>query len=38
MKGTCHCGAVVLEVALSDGLTTARRCDCSFCRLRAPLR
>ncbi len=31
MKATCHCGAVELEVTLSDGLRTARRCDCSFC-------
>ncbi len=31
---TCHCGAVELEVTLSDGLNTARRCDCSFCRRR----
>ena len=25
---TCHCGAVEIEVTLSDGLNTARRCDC----------
>ena len=31
---TCHCGAVKLEVRLSDGLKTAGRCDCSFCRRR----
>ena len=31
---TCHCGAVELEVTLTDGLATARRCDCSFCRRR----
>lgn len=31
---TCHCGAVELEVKLADGLNTARRCDCSFCRRR----
>ncbi|MCG6902671.1 MAG: GFA family protein, partial [Rhodobacter sp.] len=29
-KLTCHCGAVELEVTLSDGLNTVRRCDCSF--------
>ncbi len=34
MKGVCHCGTVVLEVQLSDGFATARRCDCSFCRRR----
>ncbi len=33
-KLTCHCGAVELRVTLSDGLNTARRCDCSFCRRR----
>lgn len=31
---TCHCGAVELAVTLSDGLNSARRCDCSFCRRR----
>ena len=31
---TCHCGAVKLRVDLLDGLNTARRCDCSFCRRR----
>lgn len=31
---TCHCGAVELRVTLTDGLKTARRCDCSFCRRR----
>ena len=30
----CHCGTVRLRVALTDGLATARRCDCSFCRMR----
>ena len=37
MRGRCHCGAVVLEVALSNGLCTARRCDCSFCRRRGAI-
>lgn len=31
---SCHCGAVEMAVTLSDGLATARRCDCSFCRRR----
>jgi len=31
---TCHCGAVELRVTLSDGLNSARRCDCSFCARR----
>lgn len=30
----CHCGAVKFTVELSDGLNTARRCSCSFCRMR----
>lgn len=34
---TCHCGAVELSVRLSAGLTTARRCDCSFCRRRGAI-
>lgn len=34
---TCHCGAVELSVVLSDGLNTARRCDCSFCRRRGAI-
>jgi hypothetical protein len=34
MKATCHCGAVELRVELSDGLNSARRCDCSFCARR----
>ncbi|MGJ8612538.1 MAG: GFA family protein, partial [Octadecabacter sp.] len=33
-KVTCHCGAVELRVTLADGLASARRCDCSFCRRR----
>lgn len=34
VQAACHCGRVRLEVALTDGLNTARRCDCSFCRMR----
>jgi len=34
VKATCHCGGVELEVTLTDGLNTARRCDCSFCARR----
>lgn len=30
----CHCGAVKFTVELTDGLNTARRCSCSFCRMR----
>jgi hypothetical protein len=34
MSGACHCGAVRFEVTLVDGLNTARRCTCSYCRMR----
>ena len=37
MRGQCHCGAVVLEVVLSDGFASARRCDCTFCRRRGAI-
>jgi hypothetical protein len=33
-RGACHCGAVRFSVKLSDGLRTARRCTCSYCRMR----
>jgi hypothetical protein len=33
-EGACHCGAVRFHVRLSDGLKTARRCNCSYCRMR----
>ncbi|MEH6361103.1 MAG: GFA family protein [Amylibacter sp.] len=36
-KLTCHCGAVELRVTLKDGLKTARRCNCSFCRRRGAI-
>jgi hypothetical protein len=31
-KASCHCGAVVLELSLPDGIVNPRRCDCSICR------
>src|SRR5690606_12624336 len=34
VRGACHCGTVRFEVVLSDGLRSARRCSCSFCRMR----
>lgn len=34
VQAACHCRRVRFEVALTDGLKTARRCDCSFCRMR----
>ncbi|MBV1894879.1 MAG: GFA family protein [Rhodobacteraceae bacterium] len=33
-KAACHCGSVQFKVRLSDGLSTARRCSCSFCQMR----
>lgn len=30
----CHCGAVRFRVTLTDGFRSARRCTCSFCRMR----
>lgn len=32
--GGCHCGAVRFRVRLADGLRTARRCTCSYCRMK----
>ncbi len=29
---SCHCGAVVLELDLPNGIEDPRRCDCSICR------
>ena len=31
-KASCHCGGVVLELDLPDGVTDARRCTCSICK------
>ncbi|MCF6232938.1 MAG: GFA family protein [Rhodobacteraceae bacterium] len=33
-RATCHCGAVEIEAYLAQGLSTASRCNCSFCRRR----
>jgi hypothetical protein len=33
-NAACHCGKVRLHVKLTDGLRTARRCTCSYCRMR----
>jgi hypothetical protein len=30
----CHCGGVKFRVLLRDGLASARRCSCSYCRMR----
>lgn len=34
LNGACHCGRVRFHVKLTDGLRTARRCTCSYCRMR----
>ena len=34
IDGACHCGAVRLRVRLSNGLNSARRCTCSYCRMK----
>ena len=31
-RATCHCGSVVLELTLPNGIENPRRCDCSLCR------
>jgi hypothetical protein len=31
-KASCHCGAVVMELDLPDGIVNPRRCNCSICR------
>ena len=33
-EGGCHCGAIRFRVRLAEGLASARRCDCSLCRMR----
>ena len=34
LRGACHCKTVQFRVRLTDGLKSARRCNCSFCRMR----
>jgi hypothetical protein len=34
MEGACHCRTVRFRVILLDGLSAARRCTCSYCRMR----
>jgi len=33
-QAACHCGTIRFAVRLSDGLRSARRCNCSYCRMR----
>lgn len=37
LRASCHCGAVRFHVRLTDGLNTARRCNCSYCRMRGAI-
>lgn len=37
LLGGCHCGAVRFRVTLCDGFRSARRCTCSFCRMRGAI-
>ncbi|HLK26658.1 MAG TPA: GFA family protein [Caulobacteraceae bacterium] len=34
LNGACHCGQVRFRVRLAEGLASARRCNCSYCRMR----
>lgn len=34
---SCHCGAVVLELELPEGIVDPRRCDCSMCKRRGTI-
>lgn len=33
-QAACHCGTVRFTLRLTDSLRTARRCNCSYCRMR----
>jgi hypothetical protein len=37
LDGACHCGAVRFTVDLPYGLSSARRCTCSICRMRGAI-
>jgi hypothetical protein len=34
LDAACHCGTVRFTLRLADGLRSARRCNCSYCRMR----
>ena len=34
LTGTCHCGAVEIEIPWDGEFHQLRRCDCSYCRRR----
>jgi hypothetical protein len=33
-EGGCHCGAVRFRARLAQGLASAGRCNCSYCRMK----
>lgn len=33
-QAACHCGTVQFSLRLTDAFRTARRCNCSYCRMR----
>jgi hypothetical protein len=37
IEGSCHCKRVQFRVRLVDGFNTARRCTCSYCRMRGAI-
>lgn len=36
-EGGCHCGAVRFRTRLAQGLVTAGRCTCSYCRMKGSI-
>lgn len=34
LNGACHCGTIRFRVRLKSGLDSARRCNCTYCRMR----
>ncbi len=34
LQAACHCGTVRFSVRLTEGVRSARRCNCSLCRMR----
>ncbi len=36
-RASCHCGAVVLELTMPNGLEDPRRCTCSMCLKRGAI-
>ena len=37
LRASCHCGAVRFTLVLTDGLRSARRCNCSYCSMRGAI-